>query len=238
MRQSKLSERLAEVLLRANEYKELTAPAAEELPSYVITISREPGALGTSVARAAGRLLGWPAYDRELLDRIAAEMGTHPDVLKMIDEKPMNWLEEAVLNLVVQYNLSQDKYMVHLVAIVKSLAERGNSVIVGRGANWMLPHETTLNVRLVADRKDRVANLQRLHNLSEKDAGRLEEKLNRERHDFVKRHFGKEVSDPHFYDLVLNTSRLSVDECAEVIVATLHRLQVRKPVASLEPAIA
>jgi cytidylate kinase len=240
MKLSNLSERLAEAMMRANEYKELAlrGPAEKPPPSHVISISREPGALGTSVARGAGKLLGWPVYDRELLDRIGAEMGTHADVLKTIDEKPVSWLEEAVLNLVMQYNLSQDNYMVHLVAIVRSLAAEGNCVIVGRGANFMLPHETTLNVRLVADRKDRVANLQRLHNLSEKEAGRLEEKLNRERHDFVKRHFGKEVSDPHFYDLVLNTSRLSAEEGAEVLIAALHQLQARKPAVSPQLALA
>jgi cytidylate kinase len=81
-----------------------------------------------------------------------------------------------------------------------------------------------------------VANLQRLEKLSEKEAARLEEKTSRERHDFVKRHFGKDVGDPHLYDLVLNTSRLSADDCAELIVAALQRLQARKPVVMPELA--
>jgi len=96
MNRRRLSERLAEILLRASEYKELSGRAAPEPPAphYLITISREPGALGTTVARAVGKLLGWPIYDRELLDRIGKEMGTQGDVLELIDEKPMSWLEE------------------------------------------------------------------------------------------------------------------------------------------------
>jgi cytidylate kinase len=227
---------LAEVLLRASQYQEVSGGPREPTPSYLITISREAGALGTSVARAVGKLLGWPVYDRELLEHIGKEMGTQADILKAIDEKPISWLEECVLNLVAEYNLSHDSYMIHLLATLRGLAEQGNGVIVGRGANFVVPRETTLNVRLVADRKDRVANLQRLLDLPEKEASRWEEKTNRERHDFVRRHFGQDVGDPHLYDLVLNTSRWSVDECAEVIVGALNRLQARKPVAKREPA--
>jgi len=128
--------------------------------------------------------------------------------------------------------------MVYLIAIVQGLAQQGNCVIVGRGANFVLPHETTLNVRLVADQKDRIAKIQHIQKLSAKEAARWVENTNRERHDFVKRHFGKEVDDPHLYGLVLNTSRFSVEECADIIVATLHRLQARKPVASPELATA
>jgi cytidylate kinase len=238
MKESQLSARLSEVLLRASEYKELSGSAGKEPPAlpYLITISREPGALGTTVARAVGKLLGWPVYDRELLDRVAEEMGTRVDHLQRVDERPVSWLEECVRQLTTQYNLSQDRYMVHLITTLRGLAQQGNCVIVGRGANFVVPHETALNVRLVADYKDRMAVLQQLLKVSEKEAARWEKKSSRERFDFVKRRFGKDVSDPHFYDLVLNTSRLSADESAEVIVAALHRLQARKPDAKVQPA--
>jgi len=236
---NKLSESVTAALrnvVEAAQYRELGGgeAGAHPAPRFLITISREPGALGTSTASAVGQLLGWPVYDHELLDRVAREMGTHVDVLKLIDEKPMSWLEQCVVDLVSAYNLSHDKYMVHLIATVKSLGMQGHCVIVGRGANFILPHETTLNVRLVAGLKDRVANIQHVLQVSEKEAARWVEKNTAERHDFVKRHFGKDVGDPHLYDLVLNTSRLSAEEAAAVIVATLHRFQSRKPVKAAQ----
>jgi len=216
-------------LLQGTDYKENQRPARTAPLRHVITISREAGALGTTVARAVGERLGWPTYDHEMLDRVGKEMGLHVDMVKLIDEKPMSWLEECIVNLVSQYNLSHDKYMVRLTAIIRSLGEQGNCVIVGRGANFLLPGETTLNVRLVGARKDRVAHMQRKLNLSEKEAARWVEKTDSQRHDFIKGHFGKEVDHPLLYDLVLNTSRLSADDCAEVIIAALHRIQARKP---------
>jgi len=234
MNASKLSEYVVGALVQANKYKELSKKEAGEPPLLhdMITLSREPGAQGTTVARAVGKLLGWPVYDHELLDYIGKEMGTQVNVLKLIDEKPMSWLEQCVVDLVSEYNLSQDSYMVHLIATLRGLAQQGHCVIVGRGANFVLPHDTTLNVRLVANLKHRIANIQQGKQLPEKEAARWVEKTDRERHDFVKRHFGKEVGDPHLYDLVLNSARLSVDECADVIVSTLHRLQARNHAAT------
>jgi len=240
MNPSKISERLAATLLQAGEYREVSGHAVGEPTAsrYLITINREPGALGTVVARAVGKRLGWQVYDRELLERVAKEMGKEVNVVKLIDEKPVTWLMECIQSLAAQYHLSQDDYMLHLIATVRGLAQHGNCVIVGRGANFMLPHDTTLNVRLIARHKDRVANIQRMLEVPEKEAVRWEEQTSRERLDFVKRRFDKDVSDPHFYDLVLNTSHWSVDDCADVIVAALRRLEARKPSAKLEPATA
>jgi cytidylate kinase len=49
------------------------------------------------------------------------------------------------------------------------------------------------------------------------------EKTVQDRHEFVRKHFGKDVADPHLYDLVINTSRLTVPESAELIIQALHR---------------
>jgi hypothetical protein len=47
----------------------------------------------------------------------------------------------------------------------------------------------------------------------------------RERSDFIEDHFREDPSDPRSYDLVLNTSRLSLSSCASLVVETLHQLQ-------------
>jgi len=230
MSQQSLSDSLAAALVRASDYKDRYPHEGAESKAepITITISREPGAQGASVGRAVGQLLGWPVYDHELLDRIGKEMGTHVDMLKLIDEKPVGWLEQAVVSAISKHNLNQDSYMVHLVATVRGLAQTGHCIIVGRGATFILPGDSTLKVRLVADHKDRVANIKRTLNLSDKEATRWVEKTQHERHDFVKRHFGKDATDPHLYNLVLNSSRLSIEECAEIIAATLLRLQSRQ----------
>jgi cytidylate kinase len=227
-------------ILQGTDYKESKEPAGAPR-RHVITISREAGALGTTTAHAIGERPGWPVYDQydqEILNRIGQEMGLHVNMVKLIDERPMNWLEECIAGLVSDYHLSHDRYMIQVIAMVRALAEEGNCIIVGRGANFLLPRETTLNVRLIGELNDRVAHVQKKLGLSKPEAVKWVEKTSKHRHDFVKHHFGKNVEDPLLYDLVLNTSRFSADECAEVIVAALNRKLARRPAAAAAAAAA
>jgi hypothetical protein len=63
--------------------------------------------------------------------------------------------------------------------------------------------------------------------LSRPEAARYVEKKDRERDLFVKHHFHKDPADPRQYDLVLNTTRFLVGECADIILDALRRLQGR-----------
>jgi cytidylate kinase len=225
-----LADSLASALVRATDYNlapNATTPSSDR-PPFSITISREPGASGTAVAREVGQRLGWPTYDEELLNFIAREMGTSVDLVKLIDEKPVSFLEHAVITMVSDYNLNQDSYMVHLVAAVRALGAKGRCLIVGRGATFMLPPLTTLRVRLVADLHDRIAAITRLKSLSDKEAAQWIDRKASERRSFVKKHFSKDVTDAHHYDLVLNASRWSVPETAELIIDALQRIETHK----------
>jgi cytidylate kinase len=84
-----------------------------------------------------------------------------------------------------------------------------------------------LRVRVVASHEDRTAAVSRDRGLSARDAARHVDATDRERVQFVNAHFRKDPADPLNYDLVLNASRFSVAECAEVVIEALHRLQAR-----------
>jgi cytidylate kinase len=224
-----LADSLAGALIRATDYQRRSTSASDpQRPGVTITISREPGALGTAVAREVGQCLGWPVYDNELLNLISKEMGTQVDMLKLIDEKPVSFLEQAVTSLVHQYNLNQDSYMVHLIAVVRALAEHGKCLIVGRGATFLVPAARALRVRLTADPSDRIAAVQKLRGLSEKEAAKWVDKTYQDRRTFVKKYFGKDVTDPLNYDLVVNTSRWGVTESAGLIIDALQRLMAHQ----------
>jgi hypothetical protein len=81
---------------------------AARRPPWCITISREAGAQGNSVATAIGKRLNWPVYDREILDKIGEEMRQPPRHLEAVDERPVNWLEECLSGLLSQYHVSAD----------------------------------------------------------------------------------------------------------------------------------
>ena len=210
--------------------------AGPACPPFSIAVSREAGALGHTVAAEVGYRLGWPVYDREILDKIGEDMRRPPQHLQALDERPGSWLEEFLAGLTSQYSVSPDRYLKYLVGAVRGLGEIGQCVIVGRGANFILPAETTLRVRLVASAEDRVRVVAQRLNLGPREAAAWAERAERQRGEFVRRAFRQDVAEPRHYDLVLNMSRLSVDEAADVIVRVLQGFEGRSGSAALTAA--
>ena len=234
------SERLIEALAKVMQHWQSRRKAEgrqvdDSGPSsraFTIALSRESGARGTSTAREVGARLGWAVYDHELLERIAQEMKLRTSLLESVDEKRVSWLQECVEALASVPSVSGSAYVRHLTETLLSLAAHGECVIVGRGAAQVLPAETTLRVRLVAPMEWRLRAMSQKLGVSREEAACQVERIDRERVDFVRDHFHKEATDPRQYDLVLNSSRFTVGECADLIVEALHRLQAHTPVAT------
>jgi len=91
----------------------------------------------------------------------------------------------------------------------------------------MIPAESTLRVRLVGAKQDRIDRIRRRLNLSPAQAAKWVDDTDRERTHFVKDHFFKDPTDGSLYDLILNTSRWSAGECADFIVDALKKLETR-----------
>jgi cytidylate kinase len=203
-------------------------------PAFTVTLSREAGTQGTLVAQEVGRILGWHVYDHELLEKIAQDMGLRTSLLESVDERRQSWLLEVAQGLMSVPSkgdrgplVSDSGFVHHLVRTVLAVGVHGECVIVGRGAAFILPAETTLRVRLVGPVSERIAALSRILALSESDGARQVRALDRARNDFVQDHFQKDPTDPGNYDLILNAPRLSAVQSAEVIVETLLRLRAR-----------
>ena len=224
------SERMAEALQRScrhwlAELRMGATSAAPTQPAFTIALSREAGAQGAEVARAVGERLGWAVYDRELLQHIGDQTGLREELLSTVDEKRQSWLLECVQAVAKVPTVSVNAYVHHLVRSLISLAAHGECVIVGRGAAQILPRETTLRVRLIAPLDHRVEVVRCRLGVGVEEATRWIDHTDKERRYFVQDHFHKDVTDQRLYDLVMNSSRFSVAECAELIIEALHRLQ-------------
>ena len=81
-----------------------------------------------------------------------------------------------------------------------------------------------------------ITYLSRALNRPREETARHIEATDRDRAEFVREHFRRDVADPRNYDLVLNTSRFTVAECADLIIESLRRLESHA--ARGEPALA
>jgi hypothetical protein len=211
---------VAEALLKSQRPRAHGTGTREAVPAHAtIAISREVGALGETVAAEVGRRLDCRVYGREIVDKIAAELRQPVALLRRMDERPIHWVEDWIGSFGGPYNrVGMDTYINYLIATIRAVAEMERCVIVGRGAPFFLRPEYTLRVRLIADRADRIKVVESRRHVSEAEAIRWMEQTENERSTFARRNFGIDPADPHFYDLLLNSSRMTVAECAEHIV--------------------
>jgi len=183
-----------------------------------VAISRQAGSGGSEIAQLVAQRLGWDLYDHKLLTRMEQESHLPQGVLERVDERHVSWLEAMAVSFGALKGSREGAYMPSLRAVLRELSKQGHCVIVGRGAAFYLPDRTTLCVRLVAPRPNRIARAQQLMELSAEEAGRWIDEKDRERRDFVRLEFGRVVEDSLAYDLVLNTGHLTLAQCADLIV--------------------
>ncbi|HVA48864.1 MAG TPA: cytidylate kinase-like family protein [Pirellulales bacterium] len=221
---------ITEAFERAREqWRRAPAQTKSAAPAYTITISRESGAGGAAVARELGRQLGWPVYDRELLEQIADQVGLRAELLESLDEKRSHWLTEILESFARVSPMSAASYAHRLAQTILALASHGHCVIVGRGCTSLVPLKASLRVRLIAALDDRTERVCKRLGISKVAAVEHVRFNDAHREGFVKDLFHHSVGDPHDYDLVVNTSRFSIEESARLIIEALRQLENSPP---------
>jgi cytidylate kinase len=190
-----------------------------EPPRAVITISRQAGTDGTELARAVAEALGFQLWDQELVQRVAERTGAPEVLLRAVDERTRNVIEELLAGILMGDAATEGEYLAQLMRVFHTLAHHGDAVIVGRGAQFVLAPESALRVRLVAPVGVRLRKLASSRKLSDAAAQSELEKIDRERLHFVRYHYHRDASDPSAYDLVVNVGSMSASAAVEVIVA-------------------
>lgn len=197
-----------------------------------ITISRQLGAGGNSLAKRLAVELDWQLFDKEILEAIARNAHTRMRVLDNMDEHLLGRLEEFINHLIVPESINQVSFIKEMSQVILSLGRGGNTIILGRGANWLLANDCGVRVRLVASLEGRIRKVMARMSLSEKDARKEVLEEQRSTAEFIRKIFDRDVDDPLGYDLVLNLERISEDAAVSAIHSVLHRLPVLQAAGS------
>ena len=118
--------------------------------------------------------------------------------------------------------LDDTRYLQALESVVRELARSRPLVILGRGSQFILKdHPGTLHVLVVAPLETRVKRLMQERNLDQETAKLEIERSDKSLRKFIKRYFKAELEDPVYYDLVLNTERLTFQAASSIVVDTV-----------------
>ncbi len=121
--------------------------------------------------------------------------------------------------------IDSDIYKQLIVKIVSALGQRRGVVIAGRGGQCILrDNPRTLHVRFVADFEDRVAWTRNRRNLSVDEARSFVRKVDTRSQDYLRFYFDCDPDQPTLYSLILNTSRVPLDRCVEIVEGLAREL--------------
>jgi len=187
-----------------------------------LTVSREAGSRGAEVAEKVGARLGWAVLDKELVNGLSDELKLEPRLLQLMDETRSDWFSETLLNLFNSRLVLQHSYVSLVGKVVALAASEGKVVIVGRGANLILPPEGGLRIRVIAPREFRVAMTARVEGIDERSAAKRIDEVDDNRREFVRRHFRCDATESTHYDLVVNTGAFGIDGAVDVIAHAIE----------------
>lgn len=193
----------------------------EKIGVSIITISREPGSGGRIVAGKLAEKLGIDIFHQEVINEIAKRADVSEKLLETLDERGLSILEDWISSLVYDRHLWPDEYMQHLMKVVGTIGKHGRAVIVGRGANFVLPPEKRFSVRIVAPQSWRILNVSKEYDITPEEAKRRVMQTESDRRAFIRKYFNADITDPTNYDLAINTATLKVDDAVNVISSAL-----------------
>ena len=193
-----------------------------EVHPYV-AISREAGAGGSGIGRLVAERLGCECLDNQLLTHMAERFGLPEGLLHLMDETTSTWLHETIRLWLDRRAITQDEYVMHLGQLMLLAAREGTAVFVGRGAQFLLPRERGLAVRIIAPFEQRLARTMERRHLDREAAEVYVHDTDQGRGFLVRRHFHEDTRDPRLYDVLVNLEYLDRETAADVIAATFRR---------------
>lgn len=188
----------------------------------IITISRQYGSGGRIVGKQLAEALGIPFYDNELITLAAEKTGLSVDCFKDAEKTSAGNLFFSLTSLTPAMDsyglpLSEKIFLVQS-QVIKEVAEQGPCVIVGRSANYVLSdNPNCINIFLQADLPDRVQRAVSAYGQDAEGAEAMVLKTDKRRANYYNYFTGQKWGKAENYDLILNTSRMSLDHVVEVL---------------------
>jgi cytidylate kinase len=182
----------------------------------LIAMTREMGSLGKDVAAIIAGRLGRQVVHHEIVETLANKMRLRKShVIRFLEGKS---------GILERLATDQTSLSIYTADETFALAESGKvAVIRGWGAAHLLrPVAHVISVRVCAPFEVRVKRMMERLNTGDRAFVENEIRLSEEAHSAItRRHFGVDWQDAENYDLVLNTERLTADQCAETVLALL-----------------
>ncbi len=203
----------------------------------IITISREYGSGGRLIGKLVAETLGYDFYDKEIIDMAAQESGLSPDFIKKTEQ---NLSSGFLYNLLLGSSYSgtangassiNGTQMLPLAdqvfnaerKVILDLAKKGNCVIVGRCADYILntsdevDSKSLLNVFIYGNLEEKLKRIEDLYKEPEQAAKKTIQQIDKRRANHYNTFTEATWGDRKNYDIMINSSTAGIEETARLI---------------------
>jgi cytidylate kinase len=205
----------------------------------VITIRGQLGSGAPEVGRKIADKLHADYVDRDIIAEVATRLQREEQEVIEKEMPPTSLLGRIAEALqhnyafgdslmgayapILDIPLGDTRYLQALKSVVREVARRSQSLVIqGRGSQFILKDDPgTFHVLIVAPTEVRVKRVMQDRRLVQETAEREIARFDNSRREFVKRYFQADLEDPVYYDLVINTERLSFQAAASIVVETI-----------------
>ena len=179
--------------------------------------------------------LNMKLYDKEILSRVSEESGIDLNILEQVDEKQEQsfWYTFATslyetadsIDPMNQKLPSNEKLFIEQARVIENLADKEDCIIIGRCSNIILKNKPNVfnifiyssNLEFKIQRKIKYSNI--------KDRNEVEELINKtdlDREKYYNYFTGKKWGDREDYDIMIDTSKIGIDNTVELIKTYLN----------------
>ena len=189
----------------------------------LINIGRSFGSGGGYVGQAIGQKLGIPFYDNTLISKVAEESGYSKSLFAGEEKRSLfsvssffasnrlnSYMDSGIVNDDVMFNIQSE--------VIRGIADKGDAVIIGRCADYILRERKCLNVFVCAPEEYRIQRLMKEENLTEDEAEKLMRKKDRTRETYYNYYTFGAWGQAANYHLCIDSSVLGIDGTAEYII--------------------
>ena len=188
----------------------------------IINVGRSFGSGGGYVGQAIGRILGIPVYDNELISKVAEESGYSKSLFAGEEKRSLfsvssffasgrlSYLDSGYVNDNVMFNIQSE--------VIRSIAQKGDAVIIGRCADYILRDLKCLDVFVCAPMEFRIKRLMENDGLSAEDAESLIRRKDRTRETYYNYYTFGSWGQASNYDLCVDSSILGIEGTADYII--------------------
>lgn len=200
----------------------------------LVTIRGTLGSGAPEIGKQVARIINGDYVDREILEEIAKLIGQPVEQAvkwEQISPRLVKRIMDALSNAIEKFGSSDsdykpnreepsknNRYFEALKSVVESLAMEDKVVIQGRGSQFILRHHpSALHVLVAAPLKERIKRVMSTSGMNEDGARKLIEEHDQSRRLFIRKFFKHDIQNYDYYDLVVNTGKITFDVSARII---------------------